>query len=362
MIESQTGDELATVANPDAELTVLALGSVILRRRRLIATLALIGATAGLASGLLSKRLYKSSATFIPQGAESGMTGAAALAASQFGIRVSNSGGAWGPPIYVELLHSRALLDPILLDTVRVAEEQGRRIPVMDLLNVEAPSQALRLELAVRKLREIVTAAEDRKQGAVNLTVTTRWPSVSLAVAQGLVREVNLFNVDTRKSQARAERVFVESQTAEAEGALRVAEDRLQSFLQQNRVISGSSQLEFQRDRLQRDVVLRQQVYNALEQSRQEARIREVRDTPVITVLEEPRLPVVPEPRHSLAKLIEGGATGLILGVFIAFLGRAFSAMRHERSTAAAEFFGLVRESMPGFLRRKLGTRSTASP
>jgi uncharacterized protein involved in exopolysaccharide biosynthesis len=168
--------------------------------------------------------------------------------------------------------------------------------------------------------------------------------------------------VDTRKSQARAERLFVESQTAGAESALRAAEDRLQSFLEQNRAINSSSQLEFQRDRLQRDVALRQQVYNALEQSRQEARIREVRDTPVITVLEEPRLPVVPESRRSLAKLIEGGALGLILGVFIAFFVSALNEMRHGQSAAAAEFFGLVHESMPTFLRRRLGARSTASP
>jgi uncharacterized protein involved in exopolysaccharide biosynthesis len=207
--------------------------------------------------------------------------------------------------------------------------------------------------LAVRALQNIVTAEEDKKQGAVNLGVKTRWPSVSLWVAERLVRGVNLFNVDTRKSQAKAERLFVESQTVEAEGALRAAEDRLQSFLQQNRAINGSSQLEFERDRLQRAVQLRQSIYTTLEQNSEEARIREVRDIPVITVLEEPRLPVVPEPRRLLLKGIAGAALGTILGIWIALFGNALKSLTRDQSPAGIEFFRLAFEALPAFIRRK---------
>ena len=357
MIDSQTGDDLGTVVDPDAELSVLALGSVILRRRRLVMTLGFFGSVAGLASGLLSTRMYKASATFMPQGTDIGMSGLA-LAASQFGIRVPSSGSGWGTTIYVALARSRALLEPIVLDTIKVDEEQGRRIPVMDLLKIKAPTQALRTELAVRKLRDIVTSEEDKKQGAVTLTVKTRWPSVSFWVAERLVRGVNLFNVDSRKSQAKAERMFVESQTAEAEHALRDAEDRLQTFLQQNRAMSNSPQLEFERDRLQRAMQLRQSIYSTLEQDREEARIREVRDIPVITVLDEPRLPVVAEPRRALLKGIAGGAVGTILGILIAFLGNAMKILRRDRSAAAAEFFRLAFEALPAFIRRKVEARS----
>jgi uncharacterized protein involved in exopolysaccharide biosynthesis len=342
------------------ELSLLGLGSVVLRRRRLILALALTGALVGLASGLLSKRVYKASATFIPQGSEGGLSGLA-LAASQFGIRAPSAGGGWGAPIYVELLKSRALLDPIIRDSIVIDERQGAKTAVIDLLGVKGSSEALRTERAVRRLRAVVSAQEDRKQGAVNLTVTTQWPSVSFAIAQRLVRGVNLFNVDTRKSQAREERLFVEAQTTEAERNLRAAEDRLQSFLQQNRVIGTSSQLEFQRDRLQRDVTLRQQVYSNLAQSHAEARIREVRDIPVITVLEEPRLPVTPEPTRSLFKMVVGAAFGLMFGVFIALVANGLSVMSRDPSAGADEFFRLARESVPSFLRRKRRERAAAS-
>jgi uncharacterized protein involved in exopolysaccharide biosynthesis len=186
----------------------------------------------------------------------------------------------------------------------------------------------------------------------VKLSVTTRWPSVSLALAERLVQSVNQFNLETRKSQAAAERRFVEVQVGEAERALREAEDRLQSFLQRNRAIADSPELGFQRDRLQREVALRQQVYTSLVQSREEARIREVRDTPVITLLEGPRLPMVGEARKSVKKGLAGGIAGAMLGVLIALVVQGAAGARRASSTEAREFFQLVQEATPQLLRR----------
>lgn len=338
----------------EPEVSLLVLGNVLLRWRRTIVGLGVVGAALGLAKGMTSTRVYVSAATFITQGSEGGASGLA-LAASQFGIRVPTSGGSWGPPVYVELLRSQALLEPIALDTVVVAEEGGRRVALMDLLEVEAPTPARRTDLAVRALGGVVSASEVKALGAVKLSVTTRWPSVSLALAERLVRGVNQFNLETRKSQAMAERQFVEIQAREAERALREAEDRLQLFLQRNRAISDSPELGFQRDRLQRELALRQQVYTTLVQNREEARIREVRDTPVITVLESPRLPVVGEARNSVKKALLGGFMGGMFGAVIALLVQAVASVRRAPNEEAQEFFLLAQEILPQFLRKRWG-------
>lgn len=342
----------APVFQHDDEISLAALGSVLLRRRRTILALGLLGALLGLAAGLLSTRVYTSRAIFIPQGPQQDGASGLALAASQFGIRVPPSSGTWGPPVYVELLRSRALLEPIAVDSVVVVERGGRRVAFMDLLEIEAPTPAKRLHRAVERLGKIVKASEDKKLGAVKLSVATEWPSVSLALAERLVRTVNQFNVETRKSQAAAERQFVELQAAEAERALRESEDRLQAFLQGNRIIAGSPELTFRRDRLQRGVESREQVYTTLLQNREEARIREVRDTPVITVLEDPRLPVVGEPRKSVQKAVMGGLTGGMLGVLIAFIVQGVVGARRTPSEEVREFFQLVEEATPRFLKR----------
>jgi uncharacterized protein involved in exopolysaccharide biosynthesis len=338
-------------ADADDEISLLGLASALLRWRRPIIVLGLVGAAIGLALGLTGKRLYKSTVTFIPQGSESGASGLLA-AVGQLGIRIPTSSTAWGPALYVEVLQSRALLERLAFDTVIVAEERGRRAVVADLLEIDAPTQALRADHAVRALRGIVRGEEVKSLGAVRLSVATRWPSVSLALAEALVREVNHFNFQTRKSQAAAERQFVEAQSNEAQRSLLAAEERLQAFLERNRSISGSPELGFTHDRLQREVGLRQQLYSALLQSREDARIREIRDIPVITVLEEPALPLVGESRGTLQKAVLGGFAGGLLGVVIAFAVHGLSRARGMPSDEAREFFRLVDESTPRFLRK----------
>jgi len=340
------------VRRADDEPSFLVLGSVLLRRRRTILVLGMIGAAVGLAAGLSQARVYKSTAIFIPQGSPEGTSGLA-LAASQLGIRVPTSGGGWVPAVYVELVRSGPLLESIALDTVLVLEEGGRRVPLIDLLEIRGSTPARRLNRAVEAIREIVKATEDRRLGAVRLSVTTKWPSVSLSLAQRLVNGVNKFNIETRRSQAGAERQFVEGQAREAERALRESEDRLQAFLQQNRAIGSSPQLAFQRDRLQRDVELRQQVYRTLIQNRDEARIREVRDTPVITVLEDPRLPAIGEKRGSVQKAVLGGVLGAVIGALVAILAQGVAGARGASSDEAREFFQLVSEATPRILRRR---------
>jgi uncharacterized protein involved in exopolysaccharide biosynthesis len=332
------------------ERSMLALASFLLRWRRTIIAFALGGLLIGLATALLARRVYMSSATFIPEASEGRVSGLA-LAASQFGISIPGSGNGWGPPIYVELLRSRALLEAIASDSVVLTEEGKRRVAVIDLLNVRAPTKADRLDRAVRELRKITDASEDKKLGAVKVSATTRWPSLSLALTKMLVNGVNRFNLETRKTQAAAERQFVETQAAESELALREAEDRLQQFLQQNRV-AGSPQLAFERDRLQRTVDLRQQVYTSLVTNREEARIREVRDTPVITVLEDPKLPAVSESRKLLLKGVLGGVGGAMLGMLTAFVAQGLIGARHKPTDESRQFFSLVEEATPKFLRR----------
>ena len=338
---------------PSAEaISLLAVGTAVLRRRRLIIALGVVGAVAGLAAALLSSRVYSASATFIPEEADNKMSSGLAIAAGQFGIKLPSSGGGWGTPVYAELLKSRALLQPIAADTLTVSELHGRA-SLMDLLKVKPAAAPLRLERAVRALSKKVTVQEDKKLGAVRLTVTTKWPSVSYAVATRLVQEVNQFNLESRKTQAGAERQFVEGQALDAERALRDAEDRLRLFYQRNRGgVTGSPELALEKDRLQRDVTLRQQSYTMLTQSREEAKISEVRNTPVITILEHPQIPVLPETRGTVTKTLLGGISGAIIGVIIAFLAQGVSGARTASTDEAREFFELVDEATPRFLRR----------
>jgi hypothetical protein len=327
---------------------------MLLRRRRAVVMLMAVGGLVGLLSGLLQSRTYRSTATFIPQSNDLGAAGAGlALAASQFGVKLPQLGGDWGPQVYVALLRSHALLAELAQDTLTVAEEDNRRVAVLDLLKINGSSEAQRVERAVKALRNRIEVRDLKQISAVQVSAVTKWPSVSLAMAERLVGQVHHFVLVTRQSQASAERRFAEARAEEAGAELRAAENRMQVFLQRNRVYNSSPELTFDRDRLQREVSLYQQVYNFMVQAREEARVREVRDTPVLTPLETPALPVLPESRRSVLKAAAGMLAGGLLALMLAFLAEGFDDARRLPTDEAREFLRLVDEAVPRVLRRR---------
>ena len=177
-------------------------------------------------------------------------------------------------------------------------------------------------------MKSRVEEAGGERTDSTDARVMSSPVSTQPSLAERLLKGLNYFNLITRQSQAREERRFTEGRLEDARGSLRAAEDALQRFLQVNREFAESPALVFQQDRLRREVLLQQQVVTSLAQRYEENRIREVRDTPVITVLEKPTLPVLPDPRGRLLLLSVGTLVALMVGAAVVL---AREGMRRQR-------------------------------
>ena len=203
----------------------------------------------------------------------------------------------------------------------------------------------------MRRLTAIINTSVSKTTGIVQLTVESKWPSVSLRIASALVNGVDDFNQRTRQGQAAAERKFVEGRLALASSDLRSAEDRLQAFLQANREWERSPELSFERERLQRDLALRQQVFTSLTQSLEEVRIREVRDTPVITVIESPMVATTPLSRRILRRLVVGALLGGVVAILLGYFSHTISRRGKEGDPQVREFLETVEAFKTKILR-----------
>lgn len=299
--------------------------------------------------------LYVADASFVPQGSDPNRNNGLASIAGQFGVVLPTTSQALSPDFYAELLKSRVVLAPIVADTFTVAEMGGKRIPFMQLFDIEGPTGDKKTESAMAALRGMETVNVVKPTGAVDLTVATKWRSVSLAIATALINGVTQYDTQKRKGQAAAERKFVEDRLAIAGADLRAAEDRLEQFLRTNREFAGSAELTFQRDRLMRDVGLKQQVFTSLTQSYEEARIREVRDMPVVTIFEPPWASTTPLPRGRAKRVLLGAIVGGLIAAFLAF-GSAMLARKRSTGDPEADAFvdelSDLKRSMSERLRR----------
>jgi hypothetical protein len=139
--------------------------------------------------------------------------------------------------------------------------------------------------------------------------------------------------------------------THPGDGVRRVAVMRLwmtlgRAFLESNRLWENAPLLVVEHGRLQREVLRRESVLTALLQSLEQARIAEVRDTPVITVLQAPFLPPGPDERRLLLAAALGIVLGGMAGVVMAFVIEAVR--RPSEGDPAREDF---QESWDGLVR-----------
>jgi uncharacterized protein involved in exopolysaccharide biosynthesis len=327
------------------EISLFGLGNAILRHRWRIVRWALFGGLVAASVVFTKPALYVASTSFVPLGqSETNRSGIASLA-GQFGVALPATGSpTLSPDFYVSLVQSREILGQIARDSIVVAEMGLKKIGFLDLVGISSGSARRREELGVKALVGMIRASASKTTGVVELTVATRWPSVSVAIATTLIDKLNEFNQRIRREQAAAERKFVEGRLSLAGSDLRAAEDRLEDFLKTNRQFASSPDLSFQRDRLQRDVTLKQQVFTSLTQSYEEVRLREVRDTPVITVVESPSVPSLPEPRRRIMSVLLGLLVGGVFGLLLTLISEKLTRRRNEGDVQAREFAGTLGE------------------
>jgi uncharacterized protein involved in exopolysaccharide biosynthesis len=270
-------------------LTPLGLLAILLRRWRLVVAVPLLCAVS---AGVFAfcAREYTARSRFAPQTARSDLARFGGLAA-QFGLPVSTGASGESPDFYVDLLTSGEILQGVVQQEYRFAERAGRPDSLagtwLDLLAIEGDLPDERLQNGVDALRRSVEASANLKSGLVTLRINAPWPGLAEAVNARMLTLLGEFDRERRQAGARAEREFTEGRLAAAKLELERAESDLAVFLDHNRR-PESSRLLMELERYQRQVALRQQVYAGLAQAFEQARLEEVRNTPVITIVDRP--------------------------------------------------------------------------
>lgn len=296
----------------DSPLRTVAL--VAARWKLLLGLPVLVAASALLFSFLLPQR-YTVESRFVPESSGPNVSRLAGLAA-QFGVSVPGSESGESIEFYAELLESQDLLRSVVLTEFSFATQQGDSIEgtLVRLLDAKGQSDDQRTLNAVEQLNDMVTTRPDPGANMVTLRTSAPWPELSVHINARLLDLLSEFNLERRQSRAAEERRFLEARLREAESDLRAAERDLGSFLSENRRYDESSQLIFEHGRLQRRVSLREELHRSLAQAYEQARVDEVRNTPVITVIDHPRGPA----KKTAPNLVINALLGLVLGVLLA--------------------------------------------
>jgi uncharacterized protein involved in exopolysaccharide biosynthesis len=323
----------------DDILSLWTLAAIVVRWRNVAVVVALGVLLIGLPIVLLSGRkpdTYTASASFIPEGAAP--TSAGAGLASRLGISIP--GGAGSLPFYNDLLKSRTLLGR--LTQARFVVHTGSDTATKTVAEIAGAGQAIpeaQTVAAVGWLRDHIRVGTTASTGVMTVEVAVEDRELALQLVRALIKELHEYNVSIRQSNAATERKFVEERLRQLRIELAQSEDALVSFLRENRQYENAPELRVVHDRLQRERTLKQEMVVSLSQSYEAARIQEVRNTPVLSMFEEPAASLYPDPRGSrLTRVIQVIMLAGFLGIVAALVSGLFARARQYDSAPYRDF------------------------
>jgi uncharacterized protein involved in exopolysaccharide biosynthesis len=178
------------------------------------------------------------------------------------------------------------------------------------------------LNTALKSVEGMILTSIDQDTGLMTVSVTAGGPRLAAELATSFVDHLATRVREIRTEKVRERLDFIRDKFQEAEKELEAAEDRLAQFLERNQNPTTAT-LRFRRDRLQRQVGFKEQLYSELQSQLTQTQLDLQRRQPVVTVVEKAVPPMLKSAPQRTIIVLLSFLIGGVLGVGAAF-GRAF--------------------------------------
>lgn len=334
---------------PDSEVDMIKLVNLLIRRWRLVFGLPFVACALTAAYSLTVVPTFTATSRIVPESPQgSSLPAGLSGLANQFGFGVGGSAGSYSPMFYAEVLTSLEIMERTVRAQYadpRLPANSGDSTSLLELMEIGEGESRSKLQRAIRNLRESVAVSVDQQTNIIQLSVDAQWPTLAAAVANRIIATLGEFNEQTRRTQAGQRRRFIEERGSVVQTALNEAEQDMRGFYERNRNWEQSPQLTFEERRLRRAVTVQQEVYLTLMREYEVARIDEVNETPVITVVDVAMPPLERSaPMRRRMVLLVAILSGMV-GAAWALADAYFDSIREAQNESYVEFLGLLRRA-----------------
>jgi uncharacterized protein involved in exopolysaccharide biosynthesis len=291
-----------------------AISAALRRQWRRIALLTVGAAALAYAVAWMLPRWYASEASLtVDSGQPTSAAGLGGLTGMALGLGIGTDQAA-SPEFYVSLIESRSLGRELLTTTLPIHDG----ISPTTLVNYwsrHVPPTPKDTARALKRLSKHLHASADPRTSIVSFRIEAPGAEAAKILADSLLAQLNRRIIAIRTGKAADQRRFLESRFIVASDSLKAQDAKLRAFLEQNRDITAP-RLGIERARLERDASRLNAVYSDVARQLEQARLEEVRHTPVITTIDSPVTPV----RRSSPKRMFIALTAGVLGAGFALL------------------------------------------
>lgn len=327
------------------EINLINLFKIIWGGRWFIILTTVIGSLLVLAYTYTLTPLYKSEISLYPVTSLPTSAGMSQLKsmASSFGYDVGGSEANFNIPdvvksrrIKLSILNKKWHFDELnenttLLEYWHKDDKPGLLTRIFGEKEVDPALKHLKWETgALKKINERINVSESKKTGLITVSVLSEEPKLSKDIVTYIAEALIAYINEVQGKRAGENRQFIEERIADATVQLEKSEESIKTFREENRSIKDSPELQMQLERLMRDSEVNKQVFITLKQQYEIARIEEVKEAPVVNVLDDGRVAVEKDrPKRKIMVLLSIFILFNICAVFVFLI--SFSQYKRNR-------------------------------
>lgn len=257
--------------------------SLLWKKRKSIILITLISGVVFTLLSFLITPTYLSTASILPE-MDKGKLGPLGDLASLAGINIG--GEVIMVKLYPDIIQSEAVLKPVIEKKYK-SRFFDKPVNLYEYFDIEEETPRRTLEVALKTLRKKLDINLSAKTGLLTYSLETRDPEVTAEILNTITQELNNFLLTKRTTNAGEQKKWIEKRLKEVEEDLKKAENNLKEFRERNRRVSDSPQLLLEQERLVREVGIQTSIFTTLKQQYEVARIEEIKNVPIINVLDE---------------------------------------------------------------------------
>ena len=235
---------------------------------------------------LLLPKEYTVRVSIIPSTSPSGLASQLSMLGELSGANLGGTGASM-TNLYSDIITSRTVLDGVLnTEAWQDTTIRNRLFEVLEFDEDRDPQSLGVTESLMEFLCGMLVVTVNKKTEFT--VVELVWDDAELAavIVNAAVREMDEYLQNRVVTESRARRRMIEQRLVEEADSLRMAEERLLAFREANRSITFSPQSQITEMRLSRSVTIHNALYTELTQQYEIAKIDELRDMPVVNVLD----------------------------------------------------------------------------
>lgn len=320
-----------TIPQPISEIEVkridwIRLFYLLWRTRRVVAIATTVVTLVALVVALVLPKYYKSTAVILPQtdrGTLSGLSGLSDLA-SMAGLSIN--GDVPLAQLYPSIILSEAVLRNVIFTKYETSLVEGPA-DLIRIFDIDEGDERRDFEEALEQLRKNLDIVADRRTNVASVSIETRDPELSAKIVNTITQELDRFLRTKQTTSASEQRHWIELRLVEVKAQLDSSENNLREFREKNRRVTDSPKLLLEQERLIREVTINSTVYLELNKQLEIAKIEEVKNIPIVTVMDPGR----PAGKKSSPKRLLIVVTAALCSFLASCVGAFLYEANHER-------------------------------